>query len=188
MNPLRWLKKKSGHYALRVSVLVAMCGHLLLASQSIPAPSSALIKVAYLYNFAKFVEWPPEAFANGQTSFTLCVIGTDSFVGALPSIQGKPIKGLKVEIKYFTHTNTLEACHILFVSASEEHQVSDIVMSLQNYPVLTVADMENFTNLGGMINFIKKEHKIHFAINVKASQRTGLHIRSKLLKLAKIVD
>lgn len=176
------------HYAFWASVLVAICGHMLMASQSIPAPESSLVKVAYLYNFAKFVEWPAEAFANGQTSFILCVIGTDSFVGALPSIQGKPIKGLKVEIKYFTHTHALEACHILFVSASEAHQVGDIVMSLQHHPVLTVADMENFTRLGGMINFIEKEHKIRFAINVKASQQTGLHIRSKLLKLAQIVD
>jgi hypothetical protein len=171
-----------------VSVLVALCGHMLMASPSIPAPASSLIKVAYLYNFAKFVEWPPEAFANGQTSFALCVIGTDSFVGALPSIQGKPIKGLKVEIKYFTHINALETCHILFISTSEEHQVGDIMMSLQHRPVLTVADMENFTQLGGMINFFEKEHKIHFAINVKSSQQSGLHIRSKLLKLAKIVD
>jgi hypothetical protein len=161
---------------------------MLTASQSIPAPASSLIKVAYLYNFAKFVEWPPEAFANGETSFSLCVIGTDSFVGALPSIQGKPIKGLKVEIKYFTHTNILETCHILFVSTSEKHQARNIVMSLQNQPVLTVADMENFTNIGGMINFLQKEHKIHFEINVKSSQQAGLHIRSKLLKLADIVD
>lgn len=165
-----------------------MCGQMLFPPKATPAQSSSLLKVAYLYNFAKFVEWPPEAFAESQTSFTLCVLGTDSFVGALPSIQGKPIKNRTLSVQYFTRITTSEPCHILFVSVSEMHQVDHIVASLQDHPVLTVADMETFTRSGGMINFITEAHKVHFAVNVKAAQRSGLHIRSKLLKLARIVE
>ena len=169
-------------------VAVAVCLLMLFIAPALSAPRSSLVKVAYLYNFAKFVEWPKEALARDRVTFSLCILGTDSFVGALPSIQGKPIKGKKVAIEYFSQDAPLGSCHILFVSSSEAERVAHIVKELQQEPVLTVADMEEFTHQGGMINFITQSHKIRFAINVQSAMRAGLHVRSKLLKLAHIVD
>ncbi len=173
---------------LKVGLLSVSVALLLLSTSVQPAPRTALVKVAYLYKFAKFVEWPSGAFTPGTQAFALCVLGKDSFVGALPSIQGKPIKGRKIEIKYFAQQAPENGCHILFVSTSETQRLSHILTSLEPTPYLTVADIERFTRLGGMINFITQGHKTRFAINIKAAQRAGLQIRSKLLKLATIVD
>ncbi len=149
---------------------------------------TALLKVGYLHKFAKFIEWPTEAFSSKGAIFALCVLGTDSFVGALPSIQGKPIKGRKLEIKYFAQEAPEKGCHILFVSASEADRVSQIIPPRQLTPSLTVADFERFAHSGGMINFTTEGSKTRFAINLKAAQRAGLRIRSKLLKLAISVE
>ncbi|WP_179131006.1 YfiR family protein [Candidatus Entotheonella palauensis] len=161
---------------------------MLLSTTVQPASKSALVKVAYLYKFAKFVEWPAGAFEPETQVFALCVLGTDSFVGALPSIEGKPIQGRKLEIKYFAQEPPGQGCQILFVSSSEAQRLSAILTDVELTPSLTVADIERFTRLGGMINFITQGHKTRFAINIKAAQRAGLQIRSKLLKLATIVD
>ncbi len=161
---------------------------ILFSNPAQTASRTALVKVAYLHKFAKFVEWPNEALPPQSAAFALCVLGTDSFVGALPSIQGKPIKGRKIEIKYFAQQAPGKGCHILFVSSSEADRISQIIKPLQLTPYLTVADIERFAHLGGMINFITQGHKTRFAINVKAAQRAGLRIRSKLLKLATIVE
>ncbi len=183
MSIFRWTRicLKRGLLSAPV-LLILFCATVQTESRT------ALVKVGYLHKFAKFVEWPTEAFTSEGAVFALCVLGKDSFVGALPSIQGKPIKGRKLKIKYFAQEAPGEGCHILFVSSSEADRVSQIITPLQLTPYLTVADIERCARSGGMINFITQGHKTRFAINLKVAQRAGLRIRSKLLKLATIVD
>ncbi len=181
------MRKHIWYMALMVISVVS--GNVARLAAAPPAATVTLIKVAYLYNFTKFIEWPPEVLSDAHPSFALCMFGTDVFEGALPTMQGKSIKGKKVKIKYFAHVTDLdpEACHLLFISGSEREQGQKLVAMLKERPVLTVGDMEQFARLGGIINFITLRHRTRFAINVDAAQRAGLRIRSKLLKLAKIV-
>ena len=160
------------------------------ASAGSPSTNLTLLKVAYLYNFAKFIEWPPEALTDERATFTLCMLGTDSSEGALPSLQGKTIKGKKVAIKYFAQATDLnpETCHILFINMSDRDRLHQILLAFAEQPVLTVGDKEWFARSGGMISFITVQNKTRFAINIEAAQRAGLRIRSKLLKLAEIVQ
>jgi len=46
------------------------------------APSEYQMKAAFLYNFAKFVEWPP-AVLRGNSTLVIGVLGDDPFDGAL---------------------------------------------------------------------------------------------------------
>jgi hypothetical protein len=93
-------------------------------------------------------------------------------------------------IKYFAQAADVDPkeCHILFISVSELARLHQIITLFKGQPVLTVGDMERFAQIGGMINFITSQNKTRFAINVDAAQRVGLRIRSKLLKLATIVE
>jgi hypothetical protein len=147
-----------------------------------------LVKAAFVYNFARFVEWPSEAFADHQGPITLAILGKDPFGDTLEAISGKPVKGRKLEIRRVDRIEDLERCHMLFVSGSEKENLSQIFVKVSPWPVLTVSDMEGFAQRGGIINFIKVEKKIRFEINVDAAERTSLNISSKLLKLAKIVE
>ena len=79
------------------------------------------------------------------------------------------------------------ACHILFISSSEEKRLAKILEILKDSSVLTVGEMKQFAQSGGMVNFTIKENKIRFEINVDAAVRAELKISSKLLKLAEIV-
>jgi len=171
-------------------LLVVMAYHVSFVGADSSSTNVTLVKVAYLYNFAKFIEWPPEALTDERAAFTLCMLGTDASEGALPSLQGKTIKGKKVAIKYFAQAADLnpQTCHILFISMSERDRLHQILMAFAEQPVLTVGDKEWFARSGGMISFITVRNKTRFAINVEAAQRAGLHIRSKLLKLAEIVQ
>ena len=81
----------------------------------------------------------------------------------------------------------MEACHILFISSSEEERLAKIIETLKDSSILTVGEVKQFAQRGGIINFIVKENKIRFEINVDAAERAKLKISSKLLKLAIIV-
>jgi len=152
-----------------------------------PSSREYLVKGAFLYNFAKFVSWPEEALWDDQMHINLCVLGKDPFGDALASVEGKTIENRKVVIKHCRRLDKLEKCNILFVSRSEEHNLSEILAKVKDWNTLTVSDMEGFAQRGGVINLITIEKKVHFEINLDAAERTGLKISSKLLRLAKIV-
>jgi hypothetical protein len=145
------------------------------------------VKAAFVYNFAKFIEWPPEAFADETVPITLCILGHSQLGNALETIKGKPIKGRILEIKYAAKDTSLQACHMLFISASERTHLAEIFASLKVRPVLTIGDMKRFAHTGGMINFFMTNNRIRFEINLDRAEQASLKISSKLLNLATIV-
>lgn len=149
--------------------------------------SEYTVKAAFLYNFARFVDWPAGAFTRKGAPFTVCIYGTDPFGRTLDAYKAKSIKGRKLVFKRNTTINEIQACHVLFISASEEGNVSAILQRIRGKQVLSVADMEAFARRGGMINLIKEKNKIRFEINLSAAERAGLTIGPKLRSLAKIV-
>ena len=145
------------------------------------------VKAAYLYHFAKFVEWPEEALPDSATFLTIGILGTDPFGEAFVSIQGKSVKGRQLAVKRFASLRDLEPCHILFISDSEKKRLPEILEQLDEAGVLIVGDMKGFARAGGTINFVLRKNKVQFEINVDAAERAGLKLSSKLLKLAFIV-
>ena len=143
------------------------------------------LKVAFLYNFAKFVEWPPEALSDEKSTFILAVLDEDDRLGpALQSIRGKTVKGRTLTIRRFKTLQDLADCHILFITSSEKKQVERALEFLEGSSVLTVGEMERFAEMGGIINFVVKKNRLRFEINLDAGRRAGLEISSQLLKLA----
>ncbi len=148
-------------------------------------PSEYQLKAAFLYNFAKFVEWPPEAFPDPATPFTIGIIGQDPFSGDLErTVKAKTARGHPFAIKQIKSLSELKTCQILFVCASERKRLPDILTALGDASVLTVSELERFMQSGGMINFLMEGHKVRFEINDAAARRVGLRISSKLLSLA----
>ena len=145
------------------------------------------VKAAFLYNFAKFVEWPAEAFAGPVSPIVLFVFGVDPFGDALKSLKGKTANGRPIVVRYAANLGELERCHLLFVSASEKANLPKILQTTKSWSILTVGDMNGFAQDGGIINLVNEEHRIGIEINMEAAHRSRLKISSKLLALAKIV-
>jgi len=145
------------------------------------------IKAALLYNFAKFVEWPDEAVPETSAPLTLCILGDDPFGPALESIDGKTIRSRRLVIKRPVTARDVSACHILFISSSEEKHLAQILEVLRTSSTLTIGEMQGFTQNGGIINLAVESNKVRFEINANAADRAGLKISSKLLSLASVV-
>jgi hypothetical protein len=146
------------------------------------------IKAAFLYNFAKFVEWPNLKNADPSLPFVLGVLGDDPFGSELDVIQNKIINGRRISIKRFSSLNDYEPCHILFINPGEKNILKETLLWLKNKDALTVGDAADFAKAGGMIGFVQKQKKVRFEINIAAAENKGLSISSNLLKLATIVD
>jgi YfiR/HmsC-like len=153
----------------------------LLAAQT---ASEYDVKAAFLYNFTKFVDWPPDAFPDSG-SLKICVLGDDPFGGSLRTVAGELVGNRKLTV---TRTESLArpaGCQVLFISRSEQDHVRQILAAVKGSPVLTVGDTKGFADDGVIINFVLEGSKVRFEINTDSAEQAHLKISSKLLQLAK---
>ena len=157
-----------------------------LRSEETHAPTDYEVKAAFIYNFARYIQWPKESDTNKP--FVIGVIGKDPFGVVLDdSVHGQKVQGRPVAIKRFTKIDDVPDCDILFVSASESGRLQQIFTALHHAPVLTIGDVDQFAQVGGMINLTTEDKRIRFEVNVQAIERAGLKAGSQLLRLARIV-
>jgi hypothetical protein len=171
---------------LAVLLLTFAGAHLQPATPA--GPSEYEVKAAFLYNFARFVEWPRDA-PGGDRTFVVTVLGRDPFGSALDdTLRGKKIDDKQVVVRRVARSEDVGRSHIVFISDSEKERLPAILKSLDAAPVLTVGDMNQFAERGGVIRFKVDQDRIRLEINVVAAQRSRLRISSQLLKLARIVE
>jgi hypothetical protein len=145
-------------------------------------------KLAFLYNFAKFIEWPSGSSRYPGAPFVICIAGHDPFSpGTENDLRTRTVLGHPIEIRPLPAINTLNVCSMVFIPATEKDQADNILRGLKGSSTLTVGETEGFAARGGIINLTIEGNRLHFEINRLAAERAGLKIRSKLFSLAKIV-
>ena len=148
-------------------------------------PSEYQIKAAFIFNFARFVEWPPAALPEAKSPIVIGILGENPFKDTLEkTVRNKTVEDHPLVVKQFGSAAEASKSHILFISTSERGQLADLIKALEGSNVLTVGEMEQFNEKGGMINFVMEGTKMRFRINNQAATRAGLKISSKLLNLA----
>jgi hypothetical protein len=146
------------------------------------------LKAAFLYNFAKFVDWPPAAFPEPATPVILCVLGDDAIGASLERVvKGETLNDRRLVVRRLRDPQEVRDCHVLFVSPAEKH-ISQLLASLREAGVLTVGDGNDFLDQGGMIRFFLEQNRVRFDINLDAAERSRLKLSSKLLRLARAVN
>jgi len=166
---------------------------LLLAAGSEGAAQTApsreyQIKAVFLFNFAQFVDWPTQAFADAQAPLIIGVLGDDPFDGFLDEIvRGERINNRPLAVQRYRTVDEINQCQVLFISRSETKNLAAIFARLRGRNILTVGDGEAFTRHGGMIRFATVNNKTRLKINVAAAKAVELTISSKLLRPAEIV-
>ena len=149
-------------------------------------------KALYLYQFAKYTEWPKEILGDDNGPFVLGILGKDPFGTNIDIIQGKLIKGRKLIVKRFAKVQDVAGCHLLFISSSETEQLPQILKALEKSSILTIAEAEGFAQQSAMINLVAEQKSassqtVSFEINRAAAEKANLKLDTQLLKLAKRV-
>jgi len=146
------------------------------------------LKAAYLYNFTQFVDWPAEAFAAPDSPLVIGVLGDDPFGKTLDAmVTNEVVKNRKLMIQRYRRIEETAACHILFVSQSEQGRMGEILPTLQGRSILTVGETNLFVRQGGIVAMRIAGNRIRLTINVEAAKAGRLTISSKVLRTAELV-
>lgn len=165
--------------------LLAMLGGKLAYSQAI---SEDQVKAAYLYNFAKFVEWPEASFPDASAPIHLCVLNDPSIGARLSQIvKDKQISGRSISVVSIQNAEQGRSCQILFINSAQNWQVEHVIKVLQGASVLTVGEATGFVEQGGIVNFVIQNDQVHFQVNHRAATQSRLRMSARLLSVAKLV-
>ena len=185
---LSFFQKISGYRpGLAAVLMLAAWSGLETPALAQPVEESQL-QAAYLYNFAKFVDWPAGTFRSPGDPMVICVFGDDRTGDVLEqSMSGKRANGRPVESRHPRSASECKPCHIVFVGSSDKNQIAEILHVLHGSSVLTVGHSDQFIPLGGMINLSRKDVTIELEIDPEAADAAGLKISSRLLVIARLV-
>jgi hypothetical protein len=143
------------------------------------------LKAAFLYNFASFVDWPPQAFHDDDAPFVIGILGHDPFGPVLDEmVRGEWAKNRPLVVRRLARPAEIPHCQIVFISRSEASRIAEVLRYCVGRAVLTVADLPGFVELGGMIGFSNEGNRVLLQVNPRAAAAVELVISSKLLRVA----
>lgn len=177
---------------LRPILVIGMCLSLALgaSAQALDSSDSSeyLIKAGFIYNFAKLVGWPQNAFAQPDSPLVIGILGTDPFGTIIDRILAdKKIDARRFVIKRLKWGMDLKDCDILFIGSSEAPHLEEVLHSLKGMPILTIGETPGFARRGCIINLIVEDNKVRFEVNLDSAKQADLTVSSRLLALAKII-
>ena len=144
------------------------------------------VKTGFIYNFANFVSWPPKAFKDKDDDLVLCFASDTPTADALFKLNDQTIRGRKLKVIPYTQESCLDTSHILYIATQDRNLVQKLLGIARKRSVLTIGEIEGFTQMGGVINFFEEQNRLRFKINIDAAKRAGLTMSSQLLGSAQI--
>lgn len=175
-------KVRLGRLWIAVGVMALLLPIATKCAHAQEHPTEEQVKAAYLYNFGKFIRWQTPGISE---TFDICVLGKDPFHGVLTStVAGEHIDGKSIVARDVTAVPESSRCQIVFISTSEETKLKSLLAIARRTNTLTVSDMPEFAERGGMIGLVNVAGKIRFEVNVAAVNDAGINVSSELLKVA----
>jgi YfiR/HmsC-like len=179
-----WIRRRLRRLVASVTLLVAT---LLPWVHAAEEPDEGAVKAAFVLNFMRFVAWPASAFPSAEAPLHVSVLGADPVAASLSSLDGKLVSSRPVVVRMVSALADLGESHVLYVGASEQERLSEVLLAVHGRPTLVIADFEGFAGRGGTIGFIRRDDRIGFEVNEESARRAGLQVSAKLLYLGKSV-
>jgi hypothetical protein len=146
------------------------------------------VKAAYLFNFANFASWPPNAFESPSAPLRICTVGPDPFGSTLAdTVRNETVGGHPLIVVRAPSMEEIRRCHILFVP-SDTPDTTAVVAAASKWPVVTVGETDGFLRAGGMLRFAVDEGRVRFDVNPRQATKVGVSLSSKLLQVARQVQ
>jgi hypothetical protein len=173
------------HSALWASALMILLQWpTAVASQEAMPVTPDRVKAAFLRNFAHYVTWPENAFADEHSPWRICILGKDPFVQVLDkTLTGRTEQGRTFEVRHAETLDELPSCQIVYISFDDASKRRAALAALKNQPVLTVGDAREFLREGGMIRF-QTGDRVELSINLDRTQAASLQVQTKMLEVS----
>jgi hypothetical protein len=184
----KWPTRRIGvaRVALGLFFCLAICRPAAVWSGSVIGTEYE-VKTGFIYNFATFVSWPATAFKGDDDELVLCFASDTPAADVLFNLNNQIIRGRRIKVTAYGQEGCPDASHILYIATQDRTRVQELLGIARGRSILTIGEIEGFTEMGGVINFFEERNRLRFKINIDAAKRAGLTMSSQLLGSAQIV-
>jgi hypothetical protein len=166
------------------AALLGACGGVDLRAQQAPEDR---VRAAFLYQLAQYVTWPQET--PSKEPFRICVYGYEGFSSTLETVvQSKRIDNRPVRVLNLKLPEEIARCQMVYLGFESRREIAQFMGRWHYPPVLVVGESDGFAELGGMVNLVLDAGRVNFEVNLAATRRAGVSLRSQLLRFAKLVQ
>lgn len=176
----------AGLPSLRLALAAACLLPSLARSEAATVDREFQVKAAFLFNFAKYGEWPPESLQN--LPFEFCIAQQPQLVSILlRNVTGRQLHEREIKVAELSDGLT-DNCRVVYIGADAGTSLQQqIIASVREKPTLLVGDASNFLADGGAIQFHLAAGTVHFSVNLDNARAQHISISSKLLRHADTV-
>lgn len=145
------------------------------------------VKAAFLYKFALYVEWPESAFETETSPLVVGVRGPDQLIAQVEdAVRDRDLDGRPFVVRRITGRE-FDAVHLLFVAGSEQSRVSRLLPLPERRATLVVTESPAGLDAGAVINFVIRDDRVRFDVDLESAEKYGLKLSAQLLKIARRV-
>jgi hypothetical protein len=168
--------------------LIAVLGMIFAGAAQAQTADEYQVKAAYMYNLAKFVDWPSDAFESPSQPIVFCVLGQTPLSRPLEdALTGKVVGQRPLLFRQLTDAKQAGDCKVLFISSADKKRMGQTLDQVKSLHVLTVGEGEDFTEDGGIARFFLDAGRVRLEFNLDAADDAKLRVSSKLLSLGRTV-
>jgi hypothetical protein len=168
-------------------LLVPLLGAPVACAQALSA-ADASVKLAFVYNLAKFTEWPAQALGPSHRQIAFCLAGdAEPYAAGLAALEGRTLASREVRVRHLGRAGDAAGCHILYIARGEERRAAELLAQAHPQAVLTASDIADFAEADGIIGFVNVDNRVQFEINLRSARAANLKLSSEVLKLARTV-
>jgi hypothetical protein len=169
----------------RLALAAFAVGLCALSRTAAADPTEAELKAEMVERFTRFIDW--EADDLPPDTVALCVVGESPLTGLLQKIaRSRKIKDRHAIVRVVDAPATVD-CHIVVIGGNDKKRLAAVIARTEGHGILTIADAPGAAAAGAIINFFLEEKHVRFEINTRAARDSGLKVRAKLLRLARVV-
>ena len=148
----------------------------------------AQIKAAFVYNFLKFVEWPPHVFERPNDSLVVAIVGGGAMAEATTRfLAAKQVGERPVAVRPIKWDKPLTGVHAVVVTETDGKRVRRVLETAALGTILTIGEGADFASTGGVIALVIEDRKVRFDVDIDAATANGVKVSSKLLALTRVV-
>ena len=138
-----------------------------------------------VYNFMKYVNWPPTSTSG---NFVIGVLAESKVHETLNKWYGKKSKGAqKIEIKSFASIAEITGCHVLYVGKVKGADIETLLAQMSGKSTLIITNKPGMAKKGSGINFKTINGKLKFELNQAAIATANLKVSSQLSGMAILI-
>jgi len=143
------------------------------------------VEAAYLFNFAKFMH----TRVHSPNKFTIAVVGKSAIGPMLETLTAnEQVDGRPLKVVHAATADQARDCDIVFLGESETLRLDRDLATLAGSNALTVSNIPEFVQRGGMIQFQIVDNRVRFLVNLDAANKEKIALNSELLKVAMSVQ